>query len=126
MNKFAVGLFLGFLSAAAGCAQTAAPSATPPPADETDAVKITTALIQLDVTVTDRSGIVITDIRPDEIEIFENGEKQPISNFSFVSNLKTSEGTPKNKTDKTALLLLSPALRAENVRRSIALVVDDL
>ena len=68
--------------------QTPKPAATPPPADESDVVKITTTLIQVDVTVTDKKGKVVTDLRPDEIEVFENGEKQRITNFSFISNLR--------------------------------------
>jgi VWFA-related protein len=116
--------FLFYCVSASG--QTPGPTATPPPADETDVVKITTALIQLDVTVTDRKGKIVTDLRPDEMEIFENGEKQTITNFSFISNVKTVDAPVKNKADKDAVMLPPPTVRAEQVRRTIALVVDDL
>ena len=102
------------------------PVPTPPPADEKDVVKITTALIQIDVTVTDKKGNIITDLRPDEIEIFENGEKQDITKFSFVANIRPPNGPRKTKENREAAAVPRAPLRPENVRRSIALVVDDL
>ena len=62
-------------------AQTTAPT---PPADDGEVVKISTNLIQLDVTITDKKGNPIRDIRPDEVEIYENGKKQEISFMTFV------------------------------------------
>lgn len=61
---------------------------TPPP--ETDVVKISTNLIQVDVTVTDKSGNAVRDLRPDEIEIYENGKLQKVNNFSFVPGNRTT------------------------------------
>lgn len=98
---------------------------TPTPPDDGDVVKISTNLIQIDVSVTDKNGKVITDLRPDEIEIYENGEKQTITNFWFVSGVKTPVETPK-VIDKNAIAPPPVALKAENVRRTYALVVDDL
>src|SRR5688500_858068 len=46
--------------------------ASTPPADN-DVVRISTNLIQVDVTVTDSKGKPVTDLRPEEVEIFENG-----------------------------------------------------
>jgi VWFA-related protein len=109
----------------AGLSQTPVPSATPPPADDTNVVKITTTLIQVDVTVTDRKGNVITDLKPEEIEIFENGDKQNITNFSFVSNTRVASASFKKNAEKPAMLPPA-AVRPEQVRRTIALVVDDL
>ena len=70
-----------------GAAQTATavPSATPP---DTDVVKISTNLIQVDVTVTDSKGKVISDLRPDEIEIFENKQRQKITSLTFISGTR--------------------------------------
>src|SRR5687768_7233970 len=125
MNKFTAALFILFVLACGGAAQNSNPSPTPLPADETDVVKITTTLIQLDITVTDNKGTVIKDLRPEEIEVFENGEKQKITNFSFVSNLRGKEVSVPKANDKN-LLVLTPVARHEAVRRSIALIVDDL
>lgn len=105
------------------CIAQAVPNPTPTPDD--DVVKISTNLIQIDVTVTDKKGKVITDLKPEEIEIYENGDRQKITNFSFVSSVKPTEEKPK-ETDKTAAPVPTSKLRPEQVRRTFALVVDDL
>ena len=101
------------------------PSPTPP--NDEDVVKISTNLIQIDVTVTDKKGNVVTDLKPEEVEIYENGKRQDISNFSFVSNLKTAPPPEQNKEKpKNAVPLPPTTIRPEQVHRTIALVVDDL
>ncbi|MBP7377843.1 MAG: VWA domain-containing protein, partial [Pyrinomonadaceae bacterium] len=100
----------------------ASPKPTPP---DDDVVKISTNLIQIDVSVTDAKGKPITDIRPEEVEIYENGEKQTISNFSFVSS-HTERSVKPAVIDKTGVPIPQGTLRPEQIRRTIALVVDDL
>lgn len=102
---------------------------TPPP--ETDVVKISTNLIQVDVTVTDKSGNAVRDLRPDEIEIYENGKLQKVNNFSFVPGNRTTTDeaarlAKENKKTTPSVILPSGPVRPEQVRRTIALVVDDL
>ncbi|MCC7309441.1 MAG: VWA domain-containing protein [Acidobacteria bacterium] len=118
---FAITLSLVLVALSYG--QAASPTPTP---SEGDVVKISTTLIQIDVTVTDKKGKVITDLRPDEIEVYENGKKQDVSHFSFISNVRETSERPK--ADKGAPLPVLPpsAVKAEQVRRTIALVVDDL
>src|SRR5947209_6646724 len=105
--------------------QTSVPTPTPK-ADE-DVVKITTHLIQVDVTVTDKSGKVVHDLKPDDFEIYENGQKQTISNFSFVSGTREIT-TAQPATDKKTPVVVLPTApaRPEQVHRTIALIVDDL
>ena len=125
MRRFLTIVPVLFCSVLFSYSQSPSPSATPP-SDEADVVKITTALIQLDVTVTDKKGKIVTDLKPEEMEIYENGEKQKISNFSFVSNVRTTEEQPvRDKSAKPVILPPSP-VKSELVRRTIALVVDDL
>jgi VWFA-related protein len=116
---------LFFLSALNIFSQTAKPSASPTPPDE-DIVKISTNLIQIDATVTDKNGKVITDLKPEEVEIYENGVKQKISNFSFVSNVRDESETSAVTPGSVAAPLPPKTVRPEQVRRTIALVVDDL
>ena len=110
-------------------AQRATPSATPPtsPADEGDVVKISTTLIQIDVTVTDKSGKIVSDLRRDEVEIYENGKKQDISHFNFINNVRETVEKPKENRAQPVPAPLPPSrVRPEQVRRTIAIVVDDL
>lgn len=96
-----------------------------------DVVKITTNLVQVDVTVTDKNGKQVTDLRADEIEILEDNRPQKITNFSYVS-LDSAAGEqsvaakPTTPVDKTTPPVPPARLRPEDVRRTVALVVDDL
>src|SRR6185369_14084373 len=117
--------------------QTGTPRLGPPPPspqqspqkpNEDDVVKITTNLVQVDAVVTDKSGKVVTDLKPDEVEIFEDGHKQKITNFSFsLSANAPTRPTPKPiATDRSLTAAPPPALRREDIKRTIAIVVDDL
>lgn len=125
MKNYAVSFVFIFLYALTIFAQT--PTPTPKNVDD-DVVKISTTLIQVDVTVTDKNGKVITDLKPEDFEIYENGEKQAITNFSFVSNVKTSTVPNTSNTKEKSAVPLPPSaeLKPEQVRRTVALVVDDL
>ena len=108
--------------------QQATPSPTSRPADE-DVVKISTKLIQVDVTVTDSRGKAVSDLKPEDVEIYENGQKQKISHFSFISALQQpaeTSATKDSKIAKDAIPVPTAKLRTEQIRRTVALVVDDL
>ncbi|MGI8470095.1 MAG: VWA domain-containing protein [Pyrinomonadaceae bacterium] len=127
-NFFPTILFLVFASLT-GFAQMPNPTAapTPKPANEDDVVKISTTLIQVDATVTDKNGNIVTDLKPEDFEIFENNQKQPITNFSFVSAPPETNSAPTPKNSAANGVPVPPVtLRPEQVRRTIALVVDDL
>lgn len=126
---FALLLSIGYIfvfSTSVVFSQNAKTTATPP-TDKDDVVRISTNLIQIDVTVTDKSGKIITDLKPEEFEIYENGEKQDISNFSFISTTDPNlTRQPAVKNGKNLAYLPPSTLRPEQVKRTIALVVDDL
>ena len=108
-------------------AQTPTPS---PVTKDGDVVRISTNLIQIDVSVTDINGKTIPNLKADEIEIFENGQKQKITNFSFVSSGRPATERPLNaakNVDNTPIPQSPPVIpRPENIRRTIAVVIDDL
>ncbi len=124
MKKNITALVFVLLCALTGFSQTP----TPKPIEDKDVVKISTTLVQIDVSVTDRKGNVVKDLKPEDFEIYENGKKQEVTNFSFISAAPSNEIAVKTKTnDKTALPLPpTTPLRPEQVKRAIALVVDDL
>ena len=98
------------------------------PSDEV--VRVTTNLVQVDVVVTNKEGKQVTDLGPEEFDVFEDGRKQPITNFSFISTAEpsaTSSASPAHQTAQKNSPKVAPALlRSEQARRTIALVVDDL
>ena len=101
----------------------------PPVNTQDEVVRITTNLVQVDAVVTDRAGHQISDLTPEDFEVYEDGRKQQITNFSYIKLQPAPETPAPARKDKNA----PPAppappvqLRPEQVRRSIALVVDDL
>jgi VWFA-related protein len=97
--------------------------------DDDEVVRITTSLVQTDVVVTDKDGRQVTDLTAEDFEILENDKPQKITNFSYVTTAPPA-GSPSPTPaprDKTGTPPPPPArLRPEQVRRAIALVVDDL
>ena len=111
------------LFTAAALGQT--PSPTPPRGDE-EVVKISTNLVQVDVTVTDKKGNVVRDLKPEDFEIYENGKKRPVTAFSFISSVKERAKEAKPQPGSIAVPEPPPTLRPDQVRRTVALIVDDL
>ena len=108
--------------------QNPAPVKEPKTVDAADVVRITTNLVQIDAVVTDKSGKRIVDLKPNEVEIYEDGQVRAIANFSYINLNSTNQ--PPTPTDQkagvTAAPLVPRRLRPDQVRRTIALVVDDL
>ena len=94
-----------------------------------DRLVITTSLVQVDAVVTDKKGIQISDLHQDDFEIVEGGQVRPIVGFSYVplsSKLpKSAEANNPAPSKRGATPPQLHALRPENVRRAIAIVVDD-
>jgi VWFA-related protein len=120
-------------------AQQPSPTRTNPPPqpspqeiqkpDSEDVVRITTNLVQVDAVVTDKNGNVVTDLKPEEIKILEDGRPQKITNFSY--NVTETPTAPARRekpatVDKNAPPAPPSRLKPEEVRRTIAIVVDDL
>ncbi|MDQ3818696.1 MAG: VWA domain-containing protein [Acidobacteriota bacterium] len=98
--------------------------------EKEDVVRITTNLVQVDAVVTDKSGKQVTDLRPEEMEIYEDGRQQKITNFSYISTeggtMQPVAAKPAAAVDKNAPPVPPVSLKPEQVRRTIAVVVDDL
>ncbi|MCA1604198.1 MAG: VWA domain-containing protein, partial [Acidobacteria bacterium] len=102
--------------------QTARPS-------EDDIVRITTNLVQVDAVVTDKNGKQVTDLKPEELEIREDDKPQKITNLSYIGldspeSLKLAVAA--KPSDKGGPPPPPVKLRPDQVRRTMALVVDDL
>jgi len=104
---------------------------TPQTNDKDDVVKITTNLVQVDAVVT-KDGKPVANLTADDFEIYEDGRKQAITSFAYISNVSRSnvqskaEAAPKpDKVTTDAPPPLEPVQR-DVARRTIAIVVDDL
>ena len=118
----AVVLAVGLWSVSFGQRPDSPPSQKP---SEGDVVRITTSLVQVDAVITDKNGKLITDLKADELQLFENDRARRITHFSYIAGDTTSSSGPIIRDNKMPGVPLSQ-LRPEDVRRTIALVVDDL
>ena len=134
------------LALALACALSAAafaqqPQPSPPPGrpqavDEEDVVRITANLVQFDAVVTDKAGRQITDLRAEDFEVLEDSKPQQITNLSYVALDRRANPSARPAAVQEANVpgLASASnvpdvpvpLRPAQVRRTIALVVDDL
>ncbi len=86
-----------------------------------DVVRISTNLVQVDVVVT-KDGKPVTDLKAADFEILEDGRRQAITNFAVISvNSSSSKLTPK-----TLSALPQAPPQSREIRRTLAIVVDDL
>src|SRR5262245_20785366 len=106
------------------------PTAQTPPQTQTsddkdDVVKITTNLVQVDAVVT-KDGKPVTDLTADDFEIFQDGKRQAITSFAYISNVSNSTPQPIAKdTKKPATVVPFGPVKPNETRRTMAIVVDD-
>jgi VWFA-related protein len=92
-----------------------------------EVVRITTNLVQVDAVVTDKSGKPVTNLKPQEIQIYEDNRSQKVTFFSYISSgggdsAPTKPDLRGNQSTDVPLTRVRPG----DVRRTIAVVVDDL
>ena len=130
-KKSFLALFLGLQLASISIAQTTTPPNPGPssqqrPQQEEDVVRITTNLVQVDAVVTDKSGRVITDLTPEEVQIFEDGRQQKVTHFSYIVTGADSPASARPAVVDKNAPPIPTRLKPEDIRRTMAIVVDDL
>jgi VWFA-related protein len=106
------------------------PAPPPPPqqsGDQDDVIKINTNLVQVDVVVT-KDGKLVTDLTADDFEVYQDGRRQSITSFAYISNIPTSASQPTLNTAKKKDEVAVPyaPVKPTDPRRIMAFVVDDL
>src|SRR5437660_1962272 len=93
-------------------------------ADDDDVIKVTSNLVSLDVIVKDKKGKAITDLKPEDFTVFENGVAQKIDFFD--STLSSGPEAQPTTATTTATGSTEPKPRAPTSfpRNIIALVLD--
>ena len=114
------------------CALTQQSSAQQAPVPTPGVIRINVNLVQVDAVVTDGKGKPVTDLKSEDFEVLQDGKAQKIQNFEFIRVRdplrNVTLGTlPVNPGGRPAVPPISTtALRPDQIRRTIALVADDL
>jgi VWFA-related protein len=125
-TKALLALLLLFCILFPALGQTQTQTQKPAADDKDDVVKITTNLVQVDAVVT-KDGKIVTNLTPDDFEIFEDGKRQTITSFAYISNVPGATPQPPTKDAKKigTVVPFSP-IKPNEARRTVAFVIDDL
>jgi VWFA-related protein len=74
-----------------------APRIAPPAASQVPTVKTTAEEVLLDLIVRDKKGKPITDLKPEDLTILDNGVKQTLTSFRLVSGSEAISSTGASK-----------------------------
>jgi VWFA-related protein len=88
-------------------------------------LRVTVKLVQVDAVVNDKRGRPVTDLKAEDFEILQDGKRQKVTHCMYI---------PAGASHTAALAQPSPSpgpmpaakLERQQVRRTIAVVVDDL
>lgn len=103
--------------------------AVPQQAPDTPIIRMNVELVQVDAVVHDGKGRPVTNLTAEDFEVKQDGKVQKITNFSYVAEPSQVIPAPSIKREKGAVAAPSVKpreLSADEVHRTMALVVDDL
>jgi VWFA-related protein len=89
-------------------------------------IRITVTLIQVDAVVTDSQGRHVTDLGPQDFEILQDGVFQKITHFAYIPEAANLPPPEIKRTGEKAPLGPPAPITPSQVKRTVALVVDDL
>ncbi len=119
MTPYSVVLQLFFILCVAG----GSPSVSLQEPEQTSGkpIRVVVETVAVDAVVTDREGHHIKDLKPEDFEVIHDGKSLTITNLTYI------DAEPVSKTDQTPEIEIPVKfLPPEEVRRSIAVVVDDI
>ena len=122
LQAFVTALFsFAFLSA------TSAQTPSPTPAEDDRPVKITTALVQLDVQAVGKDGKPVTGLTAADFSIFQDGKQQDIVSVTYMDEKSSGRTTvfakPASKADRK--ITAPPSNIRSRQGRIITFVLDD-
>ncbi|HWF91750.1 MAG TPA: VWA domain-containing protein [Terriglobales bacterium] len=110
MWKYALTVLIFFCLASLNLSGQTSPASN----DETPTIRTTTREVVLDVVVRDKHHHAVSDIRPDEIQVFEDGVRQKIRDFRNVQGVEQLQ-TEQN-LEKSNLAVNAPGKPAAALR----------
>src|ERR1051326_1849811 len=111
MQKLGIALFICLAMLLTG--RVAAQNA--PPADAGPAIRVTTSEVILDLVVRDKRGRQVKNLKPDDVEIYEDGVRQKILSFRPVASHQVQHREGAIETKKGPRTVSPRSLHAVNV-----------
>src|SRR5262245_41869880 len=97
-------------------------------------IRIDVNLVQVDAVVTDAGGKPVTDLKVEDFELLQDGQPQKITSFDFINlaarrptataAISVQPRTPNSGVPPPPASIRS--LTADQIQRTVAIVVDDL
>jgi VWFA-related protein len=125
MKRILITVAISFLVSFNGFSQTTKPS--PPVVEDAEVIRVDSSLVQMDFQVVDKKDNPVKNLTASDIEIYQDGKLQTITNFSYVgSGTNTSISASKTeKLNKNAPPIPPTSVRSKGQGRLITFVVDD-
>jgi VWFA-related protein len=120
LRKLACLLFLLVICGQLFAQQPAKPTPSPTPDD--DVIRINTNVVQVDATVVDKHGKIVTDLKAEDFEIVEAGKNFTPEYFSFIPLVekRVEEGEPSASTPANP-----KPITVDQVKRTFVFLVDN-
>lgn len=102
---------------------------TPPTQDDEELVRITSELVQMDAVVTDKNDQIVSDLKLEDFEVYEDGQKQDIKFMELINVDAGRAGAGKlPNAIAHSVEAAAPAhnLTSTELKRVVAFVVDDV
>lgn len=118
MNRSTITLIVLLLSACGLIAQTPAAKPAANHAAKTPLIKVSSEEVTLDMVFRDKKGRPITDVRPGQVHVFENGVEEHLTSFRYVNGEEAAAAlnSPAN----------APAMDPIRKLRLVTLVFENL
>jgi VWFA-related protein len=117
------------LAVMAALGGNAAPQQPPRSQEPTPTFPAQVEQVTVDVVVTDRSGQPVTDLKRENLEVYEDGVRQPIASFDLFQTPSKPAGAaaPAEAPDSAPAATVSTNVDAENrLGRTFVIVFDDV
>ena len=114
------------------CTLTPRSSAQQAPVPTPGVIRINVNLVQVDAVVTDAKGKPVTDLKAEDFEVLQDKKPQKIRNFEFIKvkdtlgSMTVRPGASQPSAGPAAPPPPPPPPKPDQVRRTVALLVDDI
>lgn len=93
----------------------------PKPSPDDDVIRINTNVVQVDATVVDKHGKIVTDLKAEDFEIVEEGKNFAPDYFSFIPLIEQST----EQVEGSATATTPKPITVDQVKRTFVFLVDN-